>query len=182
MWLPGSSRAPKRELVRRTPLPTARTRPCRLVSRVMMRSASPSLWTRRTTASSRYNGTRSWCHRGRTIGRRRDGARTHSYTEREQPGEYRRPDHDEKCGSGTVRVGDPADERGPRAVSDAEAGADPRQAFGDRPRRHDLLDERERGDQGRRDAETEHERRDREHRYVDRREQHERQRPEHHRL
>ena len=49
----GSSRAPKRLLVRRTPLATARTWPWCLVSRVMMRSASPSLWVRSTTASSR---------------------------------------------------------------------------------------------------------------------------------
>jgi recombinational DNA repair protein (RecF pathway) len=39
--------------VRRTPLATARTSPCERVSRVMMRSASPSLWVRSTTASSR---------------------------------------------------------------------------------------------------------------------------------
>ena len=39
--------------VRRTPLATARTTPWWRVSRVMMRSASPSLWVRSTTASSR---------------------------------------------------------------------------------------------------------------------------------
>ena len=40
-------------VVRRTPLATARTRPCRRVSRVMIRSDSPSFCTRSTTASSR---------------------------------------------------------------------------------------------------------------------------------
>ncbi len=49
----GSSRAPNRELVRRTPLATVRTLPRVRVSTVMIRSASPSLWVRRTTASSR---------------------------------------------------------------------------------------------------------------------------------
>ncbi|CAH0326530.1 hypothetical protein SRABI128_05394 [Microbacterium sp. Bi128] len=49
----GSSLAPNRLLVRRTPLATARTWPWCLVSRVMIRSASPSLWVRSTTASSR---------------------------------------------------------------------------------------------------------------------------------
>ena len=39
--------------VRRTPLPTARTRPWLRVRRVTMRSASPSFWVRRTTPSSR---------------------------------------------------------------------------------------------------------------------------------
>ena len=53
MWLPGSRRAPNFDVVRRTPLPTARTRPCRRVSSVTIRSASPSFCTRRTTASSR---------------------------------------------------------------------------------------------------------------------------------
>jgi hypothetical protein len=49
----GSSLAPKRELVRRTPFATARTSPCSRVSRVTMRSASPSFWVRSTTPSSR---------------------------------------------------------------------------------------------------------------------------------
>src|SRR5215203_2601550 len=53
-WLNGSSRAPNLLLVRRTPLATARTLPCRRVSTVTMRSASPSFWVRRTTPSSRY--------------------------------------------------------------------------------------------------------------------------------
>ena len=52
-WVNGSSREPQREEVRRTPFATARTSPCERVSRVMMRSASPSLWVRSTTASSR---------------------------------------------------------------------------------------------------------------------------------
>jgi len=39
--------------VRRTPRATARILPCVRLSRVMMRSASPSLWVRNTTASSR---------------------------------------------------------------------------------------------------------------------------------
>ena len=39
--------------VRRTPRATARNRPCRRVSSVMMRSLSPSFCTRSTTASSR---------------------------------------------------------------------------------------------------------------------------------
>ena len=38
----GSSREPKREVVRRTPLATARTRPCSRVSSVTIRSASPA--------------------------------------------------------------------------------------------------------------------------------------------
>src|SRR3954447_3182928 len=54
-WLNGSSRAPNLLLVRRTPLATARTLPCRRVSTVMIRSASPSFWVRRTTPSSRYS-------------------------------------------------------------------------------------------------------------------------------
>src|SRR4051794_29191843 len=49
----GSSRAPNREVVRRTPLATARTLPCRRVSMVTIRSDSPSFCTRSTTASSR---------------------------------------------------------------------------------------------------------------------------------
>ena len=40
--------------VRRTPRATARTRPLCRVSKVMMRSASPSFCVRSTTASSRY--------------------------------------------------------------------------------------------------------------------------------
>src|ERR671932_685152 len=54
-WLNGSSRAPNLLLVRRTPLATARTLPCRRVSTVTMRSASPSFCVRRTTPSSRYS-------------------------------------------------------------------------------------------------------------------------------
>src|SRR3712207_20659 len=54
-WLNGSSRAPNLLLVRRTPLATARTLPCRRVSTVTMRSASPSFWVRRTMPSSRYS-------------------------------------------------------------------------------------------------------------------------------
>src|SRR4051794_290019 len=55
-WVNGSSREPKREEVRRTPLATARTMPCWRVSRVMMRSASASLCVRSTMASSLYRG------------------------------------------------------------------------------------------------------------------------------
>ena len=55
-WVNGSSRDPHRDVVLRTPFATARTRPCWRVSRVMMRSASPSLWVRSTTASSRGRG------------------------------------------------------------------------------------------------------------------------------
>src|SRR3712207_2223074 len=54
-WLNGSSRAPNLLLVRRTPLATARTLPCRRVSTVTIRSASPSFWVRRTMPSSRYS-------------------------------------------------------------------------------------------------------------------------------
>src|SRR5919205_3461695 len=54
-WLNGSSRAPNLLLVRRTPLATARTLPCRRVSTVMIRSASPSFCVRSTTPSSRYS-------------------------------------------------------------------------------------------------------------------------------
>ena len=50
----GATVEPNFERVRRTPFATARTRPCRRVRRVMMRSASPSFCTRRTTPSSRY--------------------------------------------------------------------------------------------------------------------------------
>ncbi len=49
----GSSRDPKRDLVLRTPLATARTLPRPAVSRVTMRSASPSLIVRSTTPCSR---------------------------------------------------------------------------------------------------------------------------------
>src|SRR4051794_41829331 len=52
-WLNGSSRAPNLLFVRRTPLATARTLPCRRVSTVTIRSASPSFWVRRTTPPSR---------------------------------------------------------------------------------------------------------------------------------
>ena len=54
----GSSRAPNRDFVRRTPLPTARMRPVRRVRMVTMRSASPSFWVRSTIPSSRYCPTR----------------------------------------------------------------------------------------------------------------------------
>src|SRR3954469_20633348 len=54
-WLKGSSRAPNLLLVRRTPLATARTLPCRRVRTVTIRSASPSFWVRRTIPSSRYS-------------------------------------------------------------------------------------------------------------------------------
>src|SRR3954451_25224786 len=54
-WLNGSSRAPNMLLVRRTPWATARTLPCRRVSTVTIRSASPSFCVRRTTPSSRYS-------------------------------------------------------------------------------------------------------------------------------
>src|SRR5450756_714943 len=50
----GSSRAPKRDLVRRTPFATALILPCWRVRSVTMRSASPSFWARRTIAASRY--------------------------------------------------------------------------------------------------------------------------------
>src|SRR3954470_21940826 len=52
----GSRCEPKREVVRRTPLATARTMPCWRVSSVMMRSASASLCVRSTMASSLYRG------------------------------------------------------------------------------------------------------------------------------
>src|SRR5262245_34480487 len=54
MCVKGSSRAPNFDDVRRTPLPTARTRPCSRVSTVTIRSASPTFWVRRATPSSRY--------------------------------------------------------------------------------------------------------------------------------
>src|SRR4051812_49726988 len=54
-WLNGSSRAPNLLFVRRTPLATARTLPCRRASTLTIRSASPSFWGRRTTPSSRYS-------------------------------------------------------------------------------------------------------------------------------
>src|SRR6266511_1790837 len=55
----GSSRAPNFDVVRRTPLATARTRPCRLVNSVTIRSDSPSFCPRSTTASSRYSFVRN---------------------------------------------------------------------------------------------------------------------------
>src|SRR6201993_2070467 len=51
----GSSRAPNLLRVRRTPLATARTSPWSRVSMVTIRSASPSLCWRSTTARSRYS-------------------------------------------------------------------------------------------------------------------------------
>src|SRR5271166_1679091 len=51
----GSSRAPNLLRVRRTPLATARTSPWSRVNRVTIRSASPSLCWRNTTARSRYS-------------------------------------------------------------------------------------------------------------------------------
>ena len=52
-WLIGSSRAPNFDFVLRTPLATARTLPFSSVSSTTMRSASPSLYVRSTTAVSR---------------------------------------------------------------------------------------------------------------------------------
>jgi hypothetical protein len=52
-WLNGSSRPPKRDLVLRTPLATARTLPSPWVSSTTMRSASPSFQVRSTTPCSR---------------------------------------------------------------------------------------------------------------------------------
>src|ERR1700712_1523814 len=62
----GSSRAPNLLLVRRTPLATARTNPCSRVSSVTIRSASPSLCWRSTTARSRYNRMHTVFHLGPT--------------------------------------------------------------------------------------------------------------------
>src|ERR1700754_4792595 len=59
----GSSRAPNLLRVRLTPLATARTKPWSRVSRVTIRSASPSLCWRSTTARSRYRRIRSVSHR-----------------------------------------------------------------------------------------------------------------------
>src|SRR5918997_4138229 len=59
-WLNGSSRAPNLLFVRRTPLATARTLPCRRVSTVTIRSASPSFCVRRTIPSSRYSDFGVW--------------------------------------------------------------------------------------------------------------------------
>src|SRR3954468_15836165 len=66
MWANGSSRAPNLLRVRRTPFATARTRPCSRVSRVTIRSASPSLCWRSTTARSRYNRIATVSHCGPT--------------------------------------------------------------------------------------------------------------------
>src|SRR5699024_2075473 len=57
----GSNRPPKRDVVLRTPLATARTWPRPRASSVTMRSASPSLWVRNTTARSRYRLTSLLC-------------------------------------------------------------------------------------------------------------------------
>src|SRR5262249_32076614 len=46
----------------RTPLATARTNPCSRVNRVTIRSASPSLCWRSTTARSRYSRIRPFSH------------------------------------------------------------------------------------------------------------------------
>src|ERR1700744_3415729 len=54
-WVNGSRRPPNRDLVRRTPLATARTRPVLRASTVTMWSASPSFCVRSTTPSSRYS-------------------------------------------------------------------------------------------------------------------------------
>src|SRR3954463_15143594 len=62
----GSSRAPNLLRVRRTPLATARTIPWSRVSRVTIRSASPSLCWRSTTARSRYRRIGLVSHRVRT--------------------------------------------------------------------------------------------------------------------
>src|SRR6202171_4040908 len=62
----GSSRAPNLLRVRRTPLATARTSPCSRVSRVTIRSASPSLCWRSTTARSRYSRIGIVSHRNLT--------------------------------------------------------------------------------------------------------------------
>src|SRR6476646_250085 len=59
----GSSREPNLLRVRRTPLATARTNPCSRVSRVTIRSASPSLCWRSTTARSRYRRIEPVSHR-----------------------------------------------------------------------------------------------------------------------
>src|SRR6185312_6710340 len=72
--MPGSRRAPNRLLVRRTPFPTTPTLPSRRVSRVTIRSASPSLWVRRTMPSSRYNGMTSLSPTGSRRTWRRAGA------------------------------------------------------------------------------------------------------------
>src|ERR1700759_5064837 len=59
----GSSRAPTLLRGRPPPLATARTRPCSRVSKVTIRSASPSLCWRSTTARSRYSRIRPVWHR-----------------------------------------------------------------------------------------------------------------------
>src|SRR5215218_4478366 len=59
----GSSRDPNLLRVRRTPLATARTNPWSRVSRVTIRSASPSLCWRSTTARSRYRRISPVSHR-----------------------------------------------------------------------------------------------------------------------
>src|ERR1700712_4541359 len=55
-WVNGSSREPKREVVRRTPLATARTTPCWRGGSVVMRVPSASWGVRSTMASSLYRG------------------------------------------------------------------------------------------------------------------------------
>src|SRR3954447_1978552 len=71
----GSSRDPNFDFVRRTPLPTALTRPVRWVRNVTMRSASPSFWVRSTTPSSRYRFTTPLCRRAPTVPLRLAGRR-----------------------------------------------------------------------------------------------------------
>src|SRR5215471_343513 len=88
-WVNGSSRAPNRDFVRRTPLPTARMRPVRRVRMVTMWSASPRSWVRSTIPSSRYWPTRPLSLTRRTDGRteadRRAGGRPAAWTRRGWP-------------------------------------------------------------------------------------------------
>src|ERR1700759_4213654 len=63
----GSSRAPNLLRVRRTPLATARTSPFSRVSKVTIRSASPSLCWRNTTARSRYSRITTVLHPAATL-------------------------------------------------------------------------------------------------------------------
>ncbi len=96
----GSSRAPNRDLVRRTPLPTARTRPLRLVRIVTIRSASPSFWVRSTMPSSRYRLTLPL---SRTAGRARAQARAGYPSARGQMRARAQPRRDRFTAESTAR-------------------------------------------------------------------------------
>src|SRR5580693_5967149 len=101
-WVNGSSRAPNRDLVRRTPLATARTRPFRLVRMLMMRSASPSFWVRSTIPSSRYRLTQPFSRTPGCARPRRAAGHSPRYSAARGP--VQRGEHRTHRGGRRVRV------------------------------------------------------------------------------